>query len=97
MKNIHEFAILVFAAVVINIVFAFLLLALTTDDDFQYTMPPKHKTWLDRYFSLFYFSLTTFTTMEYGDILPASNRLRLIMMIYQVCIFAGLVSILFDL
>jgi hypothetical protein len=97
MRNIQEFWILITAAVLINAAFAGLLSLLTTDDDFEFTQPPHHDTWLQRYFTLFYFSVSTFTTVGYGDIAPKSNRLRFLATLYQLCVFGGLVSVLFNL
>ena len=97
MRNIQEFWILVTAAIFVNAGFAFLLAVLTTDADFEYTQPPKHTTWLERYFTLFYFSVSTFTTVGYGYIAPSSNRLRFLVTLYQLCVFGGLVSVLFNL
>lgn len=97
MRNIHEFLILVSAAILINAGFALILAVLTTDVDFEYTQPPKHSTWLERYFTLFYFSVSTFTTVGYGDIAPSSNRVRFLVTLYQLCVFGGLLSVFFNL
>ncbi len=97
MRNIQEFWILVTAAILINGGFALLLSLLTTDADFEYTQPPKHTTWLERYFTMFYFSVSTFTTVGYGDIAPNSMRLRFLVTLYQLCVFGGLVSVLLNL
>ena len=97
MRNLQEFWILVTAAVFINAGFALLLLVLTTDEEFEYTKPPKHENALQRFFTLFYFSVSTFTTLGYGDIAPNSTKVRLLVTVYQICVFGGLVSVLFNL
>ncbi len=97
MKNIQEFWILVSAAILINAAFALLLALFTRDADFEYTQPPKHETWFQRFFTMFYFSVSTFTTVGYGDIAPNSTRVRFLVTAYQLCVFGGLVSVLFNL
>ena len=50
----------------------------------------------ERYAALFYFGVTTFTTTGYGDIVPRSARMRLIVAAYMIAVFAGAISFLFD-
>ncbi len=97
MRNLQEFWILVTAAILLNAGFASVLLLFTTDDEFEYTKPPKHQNWLQRFFTLFYFSVSTFTTVGYGDIAPNSPRVRFLVTLFQICVFGGLVSVLFNL
>lgn len=40
-------------------------------------------------FSAYYFSLTTHTTLGYGDITPSSTFLRLIVMLHTILVLAG--------
>jgi hypothetical protein len=97
MRNIQEFWILVTAAVFVNAGFALLLFVFTTDEEFEFTKPPKHENALERFFTLFYFSVSTFTTVGYGDIAPSSAKVRLLVTLYQIFVFGGLVSVLFNL
>jgi hypothetical protein len=97
MKNIHNFYILAVAALVINILFALILYIFTDDSEFFFDNAKEvEKKGLSRFITLLYFSITTFTTVGYGDIAPQSLRARALVGTFQVMVFAGLVSVLFN-
>lgn len=74
-----------------NIIFSIYLFLWTTNDDLN-NIPEDS---LDRFISLFYYSVTTFTTTGYGDIYPKSNRMKIIMSFYMIIIYSLTVSFLF--
>lgn len=71
----------------INFLFALLLFIIMEDRDFQGSIP-KHDP-LQKFLTLFYFSLTTFTTTGYGDIVPMSLRTRLLTSIFMIVIYSA--------
>ena len=75
----------------LNIIFTVFLYTWVTNDDLD-NIPTNP---LDRIISLFYFSITTFTTTGYGDIYAKSNRMKLIISFYMIFIFAITASFLF--
>jgi hypothetical protein len=76
----------------INIVFALFLLTWANDDDIIGL--PKQT--INRYISLFYFSITTFTTTGFGDISAKSDRMKIVLSIFMISMFAGIVSFIFE-
>uniref|UniRef100_A0A6C0AQL0 Potassium channel domain-containing protein n=1 Tax=viral metagenome TaxID=1070528 RepID=A0A6C0AQL0_9ZZZZ len=78
--------------IIINIFFALLLIPWVTDKDVA-GLPQKT---VDRFISLFYFGITSFTTTGYGDIHASSNRMKLLITTYMVLVFSMTVSFLFD-
>ena len=76
----------------INIIFALFLFTWVNDDDIIGL--PKQT--INRYVSLFYFSITTFTTTGFGDIRAKSDRMKIVLSIFMISMFAGIVSFMFD-
>jgi hypothetical protein len=81
----------VFYILCINIIITIFLFSWATDDDLNNI--PKEP--LDRFISLFYYSMTTFTTTGYGDIYAKSNRMKIVISLYMIFVFAITVSLLF--
>ncbi len=97
MRNLQEFYILGIAALIVNIIFALILFIFTDDSEFFFDNAKEaEKKGLSRFLTLLYFSITTFTTVGYGDIAPQSLRARALVGAFQVLVFAGLVSVLFN-
>lgn len=71
------------------VAFAAFLSTWVTDDDIS-GLP---KGGVDRFMTLLYFSVTTFTSTGYGDIAPKSKRARLVMSAYMTTALAGTVYI----
>ena len=46
----------------------------------------------EKFYSLFYYACTTFTTTGYGDIVPISRRAKLVAALYMIMIAAGLLA-----
>jgi hypothetical protein len=90
--TLKEILKLVLVAVVTNGLFAAGLYFWATNSDFS-GLPVGG--W-DRYAALFYFGITTFTTTGYGDVVPKSARMRLLVAAYMIAVFAGAISFLFD-
>ena len=76
--------------VVFNTVFTLALFGWVKDSDFH-GLP---KATLDRFVSLFYFGIASFTTTGYGDIYAVSMRLKLLMAFYMVIAMSLSVSYL---
>lgn len=93
-RDIREFITLAVGLIVVCLVFTVVLLLFTTDEnDFFYQIKPNQN---ERPFTLFYFSISTATTVGYGDISPKSMRSRLFCIIFKLFIFAGIISLLFN-
>ena len=71
-------------AIIINFVFSLFLFTWVTDDDVN-NIPEAP---LSRFVSLFYYSITTFSTTGFGDITAKSNRMKLVISLYMILIFA---------
>lgn len=92
-----KFYILAVAALIINIIFALILFVFTDDSEFFFDNEKEtKKKGLSRFLTLLYFSITTFTTVGYGDMAPQSLRARALVGTFQILVFAGLVSVLFN-
>ncbi len=77
------------ALLVLCIGFAAVLYPWVTDDDISNL--PKNP--IDRFLSLVYFSVTTFTSTGYGDIAPKSTRAKMILTAYMASAFAIVIYI----
>lgn len=71
-------------AIFINFLVSLFLFTWATDDDLN-NVPEAP---LSRFVSIFYYSITTFSTTGYGDITAKSNRMKLFMSLYMILIFA---------
>lgn len=83
------------AVLVVNILFACFLYPWVTEKDIENL--PKDP--LNRFFTLFFFSMTSFTTIgfgEYGNVRVKSLRLKIIITIYILLAFSGAASFFFN-
>jgi len=80
---------------IINYLVTSFVYSWATDDDIT-GLPSKDssKMFDDRFISLFYFNIITFTTVGYGDMLPKSNRAKLFISVYVALVAAGLLTAL---
>ena len=76
---------------IVNLAFTLLLFTWATDDDLNNIPKPP----FSRFISLFYYSITTFTTTGYGDIYAKSNKMKIIVSLYMIFVFSITVSFLF--
>ncbi len=72
----------------LNAVFAIFLYSWANESDFKGV--PSEDT--DKFYALFYYACTTFTTTGYGDIVPISRRARLVTALYMIMVAAGLLA-----
>ena len=72
----------------VTIVFAAALYPWVTDNDISNL--PKNP--FERFVSLVYFSVTTFTTTGYGDIAPKSTKARAAITIYMAVAFSIVIA-----
>lgn len=82
-------------SLLINIVFAIFLYSWVTDKDIENL--PKEP--LDRFLTLFFVAITSFTTIgfgEYGNVRVQSRRLKIIITIYILLVFSGAASFFFN-
>ncbi len=83
------------AALLINIIFASFLFTWVTEEDIENL--PKDP--LNRFLTLFFFSVTSFTTIgfgEYGAVKVHSLRLKIIVTIYILLAISGAASFFFN-
>jgi voltage-gated potassium channel Kch len=72
----------------VNALFAIFLYSWINESDFKGV--PNEPT--DKFYALFYYASTTFTTTGYGDIVPISRRARLVTALYMIMVGAGLIA-----
>jgi hypothetical protein len=89
MKLTQHVLLVVGVAFGLNILFALFLLAWVNDRDIS-NLPPNS---FDRFITLFYFSVMTFTTVGYGDIVPTSRRARIAVSFFAILLYAGVVGV----
>jgi hypothetical protein len=89
---IHEIIKAAVTIILINVLFAALLMPWVTEKDIH-GLPVNVQ---DRPIALFYFGITTFTTTGYGDIYPTSDRMRLCICLYVVTVFSLTASFFYD-
>lgn len=77
---------------VLNVFLTLLLVFWVTDDDLN-NLP---ESWGDRFISILYYLITTFTTTGYGDIYAKSSRMKLIISAYMITVCALTASFLVD-
>lgn len=86
----------VFTTILIaNVLFACLLYPWVTEDDIQ-NLPTDT---VDRWLTLFFFGVTSFATIgfgEFGEIRVKSRRLKIIVILYIVLAISGAASFFFD-
>ena len=70
--------------VILNVFLSLLLVFWVTDDDLN-NLP---ESWGDRFISILYYLITTFTTTGYGDIYAKSSRMKLIISVYMIMVCA---------
>lgn len=80
---------LVSLTILINFTFAFILFLFVDKSDFK-DLPVDP---LDKLLTLFYFSLTTYTTIGYGDFIPLSMRARIATSIFMIFVYT--ITVLF--
>lgn len=80
---------LISLTIFINFTFAFYLFLFVDKTDFKHL--PNDP--LDKFLTLFYFSLTTYTTIGYGDFIPLSMRARLATSVFMIFVYS--ITILF--
>jgi hypothetical protein len=80
----NEVAKVALFAIFINFIVTLFLFTWVTDDDVN-NVPEAP---LSRFVSLFYYSITTFSTTGYGDITAKSNRMKLFMSLYMIIVYA---------
>jgi len=80
---------LISLTILINFVFAFVLFLFVDRSDFK-DLPINP---LDKFLTLFYFSLTTYTTIGYGDFIPLSMRARVITSVFMIFVYT--ITVLF--
>ena len=90
--TLKKFFISVRYVIIINLIFSLILYSFVTDDDLNNIQ----KRPVDRFISLFYFLITTFTTTGYGDIYAKSNRMKILISCYMIFVFSLTVSFLFN-
>jgi predicted MFS family arabinose efflux permease len=76
---------------VVNTLFALLLFPWVTDEDISNL--PKEP--FDRFLTLFYFGVATFTTVGFGDVVAKSRRLKIIISLYILLAISGATSFFF--
>jgi hypothetical protein len=72
-----------------NAAFAAMLLAWVTDEDISGL---DSSTRLGRYLDLFYYTVVTSTGTGYGDMVPKTKRVRVVMALFMIVMFAVLIS-----
>jgi hypothetical protein len=90
--RLEELFICITYIIMINLFFTMILLTWVTDDDLN-NIP---EAWGERFVSIFYYLITTFTTTGYGDIYAKSVRMKLFISAYMIIVFSLTVSFLFD-
>ena len=89
--TLHEIAKCIVYIVFFNVVFTLILFPWVTEDDLH-NLPQSP---VDRFVSLFYYGITTFSTTGYGDIYAKSNRMKVIISLYMIFVFSITASFLF--
>jgi hypothetical protein len=91
--TIKEISKLFFGAFIINLIYATFLFFWAKDSDLKGL--PSVMSPFDKFVNMFYFAIATFTTTGYGDISPASTRMKIINVFYMLLVLSGLASFLF--
>ena len=90
--RLEELVICITYIIMINLFFTIIIFSWVTDDDLNNI--PEGLT--ERFVSIFYYLITTFTTTGYGDIYAKSVRMKLFISAYMIIVFSLTVSFLFD-
>jgi hypothetical protein len=88
----REFFICIRFIIIFNLLFTVILYSWATENDLH-NLPKSN---YDRFMSIFYFLITTFTTTGYGDIYAKSMRMKLFISCYMIIVFSLSSSFLFD-
>ncbi len=83
-KTLRDVFIIFSYITILNVFLSLLLVFWVTDDDLH-NLP---ESWGDRYISILYYLITTFTTTGYGDIYAKSSRMKLIISVYMIMVCA---------
>ncbi len=91
----REVLIVFITVLLINIVFASFLYTWVTEEDIE-NLPKESG---DRFLTLFFFAITCFTTIgfgEFGNVRVKSRRLKIIITFYILLAFSGAASFFFN-
>ena len=83
-----EFAALALTVFSVNALFTLFLFSWATRQDFN-DLPVEP---MQKLVHLFYFSVTTFTSTGYGDIVPISTRAKIAVTVYMLVIYSLLIT-----
>lgn len=89
MKPIKHFLALFCVGLLLNFMMALALWPWATDEDFTH-LPPAGT---DRFMTLLYYVIMTFTSIGDGDITAVSNRARVAVSLFVLAVYAGLVTL----
>lgn len=75
--------------ILVNVVIALFMLMWVTNDDLTNLPHPTG----ERFISILYYSLTTFTTTGYGDISAKSTRMKFFMTMYMIAAYCFMLTL----
>ena len=90
-QNLKTFSLLIGLIIIFAVIYT---IACPTTDHWKGLTEENDKTLFDKFFNRFYFSLTTMTTIGYGDIAPVSKTARSIVLL-QMFIFVLKLTLIF--
>jgi len=79
-------------ALLVNFLFALFLFPWVTNEDIS-NLPNNG---FDRFLTLFYFGIASFTTTGYGDVVAKSRRLKILIILYILLAVSGAASFFFN-
>ena len=65
-------------------------------EDWNGIVPDKDKTLVDKFFTRFYFTTLSLSTIGYGDITPKTNRLRSLTIIFAIIMILEFYAFIFE-
>ena len=89
-QNLKTFSLLIGFIIIFAVIYT---IACPTTDHWKGLTEANDKTLFDKFFNRLYFSLTTMTTIGYGDIAPVSKTARSIVMLQMFIFVLKLTSI----